>query len=231
MLQRDLSRLEEWVDLGCLVQVTALSISGGFGRTACAVVGRLLERGLVHVVASDAHDPQHRHARLDEACAIVRSRYGEDAGGRPVHAESTNHLERRPTGRGKTDPPGYGGQTLVAVLARRGLEYDFKYALSQMQNRSCASLAPGRPGVSTSRCIVGYRPYRCHECSHRFLSFRYSLPEPDAPPVLGAEKEIAATRGSLRRKQKRREFLLYGSALTVFVVILYFLTREPSIGN
>jgi protein-tyrosine phosphatase len=78
VLQRDLSRLEEWVDLGCLVQVTALSISGGFGRTACAVAGRLLERGLVHVVASDAHDPQYRHARLDEACAIVSSRYGED---------------------------------------------------------------------------------------------------------------------------------------------------------
>jgi protein-tyrosine phosphatase len=78
VLQRDLSRLEEWVELGCLVQVTALSISGGFGRTARAVVSRLLERGLVHVVASDAHDPQHRHARLDEACGIVRQRYGED---------------------------------------------------------------------------------------------------------------------------------------------------------
>jgi protein-tyrosine phosphatase len=78
VLQRDLSRLEEWVDLGCVVQVTALSISGGFGRTACAAVGRLLDQGLVHVVASDAHDPEHRHARLDEACGIVRSRYGEE---------------------------------------------------------------------------------------------------------------------------------------------------------
>ena len=78
VLQRDLSRLEEWVDLGCLVQVTALSISGGFGRTACAAVGRLLDRGLVHVVASDAHDPEYRHARLDEACGLVRSRYGEE---------------------------------------------------------------------------------------------------------------------------------------------------------
>ena len=79
VLQRDLSRLEEWVDLGCLVQVTALSISGGFGRTACAAVSRLMEWGLVHVVASDAHDPEHRHARLDESREIVRSRYGEEA--------------------------------------------------------------------------------------------------------------------------------------------------------
>jgi hypothetical protein len=79
--------------------------------------------------------------------------------------------------------------------------------------------------------IVGYCPYRCHKCSHRFLSFRYSLPEPAIPPSPGAEQEIAATRSSLRRRQKQREFLLYGSALTIFIVILYFLTREPSIGN
>jgi hypothetical protein len=79
--------------------------------------------------------------------------------------------------------------------------------------------------------IVGYRPYRCHKCSHRFLSFRYSLPEPAVASSSGAEKEIAATRSSLRRRQKQREFLLYGSALTIFIVILYFLTREPSIGN
>jgi hypothetical protein len=77
-------------------------------------------------------------------------------------------------------------------------------------------------------CIVGYRSYRCHKCSHRFLSFRYSLGEPDAAPLVGAEKEIAATRNSLRRRKKQRELLLYGSALTLFVVILYLLT---SIGN
>jgi hypothetical protein len=79
--------------------------------------------------------------------------------------------------------------------------------------------------------MVGYRPYRCHQCNHRFLNFRYSLPEPVVAPARGAEKEIAATRTSLRRKRKRLEFFLYGSAMTVFVVILYFLTREPSIGS
>jgi protein-tyrosine phosphatase len=78
VLQEKLGRVEEWVESGCLVQVTALSISGGFGRKAHGAVGRLLERGLVHVVASDAHDPEHRHARLDEAYGIVRSRYGEE---------------------------------------------------------------------------------------------------------------------------------------------------------
>ena len=79
--------------------------------------------------------------------------------------------------------------------------------------------------------IVGYVPYRCRECRYRFLGFRYSLREPAAPPARGAEKEIAATRGSLRRRQRRHELVLYGSALAVFVVILYYLTREPSMGG
>lgn len=79
--------------------------------------------------------------------------------------------------------------------------------------------------------IIGYVPYRCRDCSFRFLSFRYSRREPATAPPRGAEKEIAATRSSLRRRQKRRELVLYASALTLFVVVLYFLTREPSVGN
>ena len=78
VLQQKLDRVAEWVELGCLVQVTALSISSGFGRTAYLAARRLLERGLVHVVASDAHDPEYRHARLDAAYAVVRTRYGEE---------------------------------------------------------------------------------------------------------------------------------------------------------
>jgi hypothetical protein len=79
--------------------------------------------------------------------------------------------------------------------------------------------------------IVGYIPYRCRDCGFRFLSFCYSRLEPVTAPLQGAEREIAATRSSLRRKQKRCELVLYASALTLFVVVLYFLTREPSIGN
>lgn len=79
ILQQELSRVEAWVELGCMVQLTALSITGGFGRSAKSAAEELLARGLVHVVASDAHDPRHRHPCLDEAYAAVRSRCGEDA--------------------------------------------------------------------------------------------------------------------------------------------------------
>ena len=78
VLQHKLEMLEGWVELGCLMQLTALSIIGGFGGPAKTASAWILERGLAHVVASDCHDPVRRHPRLDEAFAIVRSRYGAD---------------------------------------------------------------------------------------------------------------------------------------------------------
>ncbi|MGB7758862.1 MAG: CpsB/CapC family capsule biosynthesis tyrosine phosphatase [Bryobacteraceae bacterium] len=78
VVRREVERLERWVELGCLTQVTALSIVGGFGGSAKAASMRLLRRGLVHIVASDTHDPVCRHPRLDEAYRIVRSRCDED---------------------------------------------------------------------------------------------------------------------------------------------------------
>jgi hypothetical protein len=79
--------------------------------------------------------------------------------------------------------------------------------------------------------IVGYHPYRCRKCKHRFLSLRYSQPEPASPDNRSTEREIRSTQGSFRWKRKKRAIMLYGSALLLFGVILYFLTRAPAVGN
>jgi protein-tyrosine phosphatase len=79
MLQRKIDRIEAWVELGCLVQVTALSITGAFGGPARTASAQLLDRGLAHVVASDAHDRLRRHPDLRQAYAAVQSRYGAAA--------------------------------------------------------------------------------------------------------------------------------------------------------
>ncbi len=78
ILQKEMTKLDGWVEQGCLVQVTALSVLGGFGKRAEATATALLAKGQVHVFASDAHDPVHRHPKLDEAFAVIASRYGED---------------------------------------------------------------------------------------------------------------------------------------------------------
>jgi len=71
--------LEQWVEAGCLMQVTAQSLLGRFGRAAGRCASALLGKGLVHFVASDAHDCEDRTPRLDQAYQEVASRYGAQA--------------------------------------------------------------------------------------------------------------------------------------------------------
>ena len=61
---RDIRRVEALVEQGAFVQLTAGSLVGSFGRTAWRYCSVLLERGLAHVVASDAHSAIERSPQL-----------------------------------------------------------------------------------------------------------------------------------------------------------------------
>lgn len=71
LLHRRLEELTGWVQSGALVQVTAGSLMGRFGRTAKAVASQLMDRNLVHFIASDAHDPKYRTPVLSDAYEYV----------------------------------------------------------------------------------------------------------------------------------------------------------------
>jgi len=79
LLMGDLGRLVEWVRMGCLLQVTAQSFTGRFGKSAEANCRRLMSCRLVHFVASDAHDTEWRPPDLREARKHVAGAYGEEA--------------------------------------------------------------------------------------------------------------------------------------------------------
>lgn len=64
---RSPDRLAELVERGALAQVTAGSLTGGFGETVRRAAHAMLARGLVHVIASDAHDERHRPPDLSRA--------------------------------------------------------------------------------------------------------------------------------------------------------------------
>ena len=76
VLRDDFCRLSAWVELGCRMQLTAMSINGGFGRTARSSAWQLLERGLAHFIASEAHDLAHRSPSMAEAFQSVANRFG-----------------------------------------------------------------------------------------------------------------------------------------------------------
>jgi protein-tyrosine phosphatase len=77
LLSRGLDRIRQWVDTGCRVQVTAYSLLGRFGRRAKLASEQLMRSGLVHFIASDAHDAKHRPPVMTEAYRHITRRYGE----------------------------------------------------------------------------------------------------------------------------------------------------------
>jgi protein-tyrosine phosphatase len=78
LLHKKQPELELWVRQGCLIQVTAQSFLGRFGRSAKSVSGELMRRGLVHFLASDAHDCTDRPPILDVAWRYIARHYGEE---------------------------------------------------------------------------------------------------------------------------------------------------------
>jgi protein-tyrosine phosphatase len=75
-LQANCSELRTWVQDGCRLQITAQSLTGRFGPQAQNTATELLSAGLVHFVASDAHDLTNRPPDLSEAYRLVESRWG-----------------------------------------------------------------------------------------------------------------------------------------------------------
>jgi len=81
---------------GNLVQCTAGSLTGYFGKAARRCVGELLQRGMVHVIASDAHDAVRRRPVLSPARDIVRRLRGEDEARRLFEENPRRLLDGRP---------------------------------------------------------------------------------------------------------------------------------------
>lgn len=70
-VQRRPGLLEALVELGALVQVTAASLDGRFGRPTRKTARALLKLRLAHLIASDAHGPELRQAGLSAAVEAI----------------------------------------------------------------------------------------------------------------------------------------------------------------
>lgn len=70
-------RIRVFVDSGCWLQVTAGSISGRFGEQSKQTASWLIRNDLVHVLASDAHNAEHRPPVLSEGRDAVVALLGD----------------------------------------------------------------------------------------------------------------------------------------------------------
>jgi protein-tyrosine phosphatase len=74
----------ELVCMGCLGQVTAMSLTGAFGAEIKKVADLFLRHNLAHIIASDAHDAERRPPRLAAAADAAAKVVGEEKAGAMV---------------------------------------------------------------------------------------------------------------------------------------------------
>lgn len=92
---------------GVWMQVTAGSVTGQFGRQARYWAERMLDEGLVHVLATDAHGVNRRPLRLAEGAAAAERWVGREEARRLVEARPAQILaDRDPDS--VSAPPGIG---------------------------------------------------------------------------------------------------------------------------
>ncbi|HYP06198.1 MAG TPA: CpsB/CapC family capsule biosynthesis tyrosine phosphatase [Bryobacteraceae bacterium] len=78
-IQQNPSYMRKLVDEGCYLQITARSLSGGFGPAASAAATHMLKRRLAHFIASDTHGVTRRKPCLDGVYGAIAKAYGEPA--------------------------------------------------------------------------------------------------------------------------------------------------------
>lgn len=79
VLSRRVERVEELVERGVVMQLTADSLFGMYGERIAAASRALLEAGCVHIVASDGHAARERPMRLAEARRFAEGLIGRAA--------------------------------------------------------------------------------------------------------------------------------------------------------
>lgn len=85
-LMHDLPALTQLRDTGAMCQITAMSITGDFGKPIRKACYTMIEKELVDLVASDAHNPRGRPPILSKAYEHIKKEFGSDISDRIFYA-------------------------------------------------------------------------------------------------------------------------------------------------
>lgn len=82
VLMAEPDRMLEWIEAGCLVQVTAASLRGRFGPKSEAMGFDLIKKNWVHIIASDAHSVEGRTPSMERAHNVIEEKMGLETANR-----------------------------------------------------------------------------------------------------------------------------------------------------
>lgn len=96
ILQQTPQRVLEWVERGCLVQVTASALTGFWGERPEIIARWLLEREAVHILSSDGHETKRRVPILSSARKVAAEIVGQEVADALVEANPGAVVTGRP---------------------------------------------------------------------------------------------------------------------------------------
>lgn len=77
-LRRHSEKIQEWIEIGCKMQLTAQSCAGDFGPELQVLCRQWCERGWVHLIASDAHRVEGRAPDMRAGARMIAKWMGGD---------------------------------------------------------------------------------------------------------------------------------------------------------
>lgn len=71
---------------------------------------------------------------------------------------------------------------------------------------------------------LALKPYRCHNCKHRFYAYKSGIRSTRLRST--EERRIMKLRRSIKWKRTRGELILYGISSLIFLAILYYIIQQ-----
>ena len=87
-IQQNLGLLRKLVEAGNLTQITAGSLTGKFGQEVQKCSRQIIQAGLGHLLASDAHSSKHRRPELSGACKVLEELAGSEEAQQMTHGRA-----------------------------------------------------------------------------------------------------------------------------------------------
>ncbi|HUD74071.1 MAG TPA: CpsB/CapC family capsule biosynthesis tyrosine phosphatase [Terracidiphilus sp.] len=135
--------LADWLRMGCLVQVTAGSLYGRFGKMAQAFSNELLQRNWIHFLATDAHNMYWRPPHLKKGYDYVAQEMGIEVADRLCESNPRAAVDGAPW---PAQPE------MVGLRERVPLKFQAKKFIGASRRKAFADLG----GVAPEACKVGF---------------------------------------------------------------------------
>jgi protein-tyrosine phosphatase len=125
VLMADPHRMVEWIDAGCLVQVTGSALRGRFGPKSESMALDLVKNNWAHIIASDAHGVESRSPSMERAHTLIVEKFDVETADRlcihnprAVFMGEPMPKQPKPTGLHKEQKQGKAGSILSRMFGR-----------------------------------------------------------------------------------------------------------------